>query len=224
MADHIELTAVLRNEMGKAASRRIRKDLGLVPGVIYGGGADTLLISLEHRKIAKALTSEAFYSSILDLHVNDKKMQVVLKDVQRHPSKKLILHVDFLKVSGKEKLTMRVPLHFVGQEVAPGVKQGGGVVAHLLTEVEVRCLPADLPEFIKVDVSKLELGESLHLSHLELPAGVELTALARVGEEHDLPVANVYIPRAVKAEEEEAAEPATDGEAETPASEEPKSE
>lgn len=224
MVDHIELTAALRNQIGKAASRRIRKDLGLVPGVIYGGGTDTVLISLEHRKIAKALTSEAFYSSILNLSINDKKIQVVLKDVQRHPSKKLILHVDFLKVSGKEKLTMRVPLHFVGQDIAPGVKQGGGVIAHLLSEVEVRCLPANLPEFITVDVSKLELGESLHLSHLELPAGIELTALARVGEEHDLPVANVYIPRAVKAEEEGTAEPAAGAEAETPASEEPKSE
>lgn len=223
MVDHIELNATLRNEMGKAAIRRIRKNLDLVPGVIYGGGSDPVLISLEQRKIAKALTSEAFYSSILNLHVNDKKMQVVLKDVQRHPSKKLVLHLDFLKVSGKEKLTMRVPLHFVGQDMAPGVKQGGGVIAHLLTEVEVRCLPASLPEFIKVDVSKLELGASVHLSQLDLPPGVELTALARVGEEHDLPVANVYIPRAVKTEEEEVTETEA-SEAQTLAAEEPKSE
>ena len=202
MVDHIELAATLRNETGKAAIRRMRKGLDLVPGVIYGGDSAPLLITLEHRKIAKALTSEAFYSSVLNLNVNDQKMQVVLKDVQRHPSKKLVLHVDFLRVSGKEKLTMRVPLHFVGQEVAPGVKQGGGVISHLLTEVEVRCLPANLPEFIKADVSKLKLGESLYLSHLELPAGVELTALTRVGEEHDLLVANVYTACATKAEEE----------------------
>ena len=223
MADHhFELAAELRNQTGKGAIRRVRKNMGLVPGVIYGGGKEATLISLEHHKMAKALTSEAFYSSILNLTLDGKKMQVVLKDVQRHPSKKLILHVDFLKVSGKEKLTMRVPLHFVGQEVAPGVKQGGGIVAHLLTEVEVRCLPANLPEFIKADVSKLELGESLHLSNLELPAGVELTALARVGEEHDLPVANVYIPRAAKATEEE--EQAAESTAEQGSAEEPKSE
>ncbi len=221
MIDHLELVAISRNQTGKAATRRNRKAMGLVPIVIYGGGKEAVLASLEHHKVAKALTLEAFYSSILNLSLDNKKIQVVLKAVQRHPSKKQILHMDFLKITGKEKLTMRVPLHFVGQEIAPGVKQEGGIMSHLLTEVEVRCLPSNLPEFIKADVSKLQLGESLHLSHLELPAGVELTALTRVGEEHDLPVANVYIPRAVKASEEEGAEPAAGGEA---ATEKPKSE
>jgi large subunit ribosomal protein L25 len=199
---HTEINATLREQTGKSAIRKARKALGLIPGVVYGGGLEATLIYLEQHKIARVLTSEAFYSSILSLNIGDKKMQVVLKDMQHHPSKKLVLHIDFLKVNSKEKLSMRVPLHFVGEDIAPGLKQGGGVLAHLLTEVEIRCLPGNLPEFIKADVSKLEIGESLHLSQLDLPKGVELTALSHVGEEqHDLSVANVYIPRAVKTEE-----------------------
>ena len=209
MTDHLQLAVKARSETGKGAIRRIRKTLDLVPGVIYGGGKAAVLISIEHRKIAKALSSEAFYSSILALSMDGKTVQVVLKDVQRHPSKKLILHVDFLTVNSQEKITLRVPLHFVGQELAPGVKQSNGVVAHLLTELEVRCLPADLPEFIQADLSKLVLGEALHLSQLKLPAGVELVALSRVGEEQDLPVANIYTPRAAKLTPEETAKAAS---------------
>lgn len=201
MANPIEINATLRYYTGKSAVRKNRRTEGLVPGVVYSAENKVTLISLQHHKTLKALTLEAFYSSVLDLTVDGKKMQVVLKEVQRHPSKKLVLHLDFLEVSSKEKLTLRVPLHFVGQDIAPGIKQGG-VVAHLLTEVEVRCFPADLPEFITVDISKLGVGESLHLSQLTLPIGVELTELSRVSEERDLPVVNLYMPRAVKAEDE----------------------
>jgi len=206
------LNAERRNDEGKGASRRLRRT-GRVPGVIYGAGKDAVSISLNHKDLLKNLESEAFYSHILTVKLDSGEEQAILKDLQRHPSKPAVLHIDLQRVSANEKIRVHVPLHFMGEEVAPGVKQGGGVVAHSLTEVEVSCLPKDLPEFIEVDLSKLDLNEPVHLSELKLPAGVEIVELAHG---HDLPVVSIHVPRAAKEPEaapEEAGEEAPGEEA-----------
>ena len=189
MSVSFEINATARTDGGKGASRRLRRT-GLVPGIVYGGGEEPLAISAEHHVLAHDLQNEAFYSHILNLKLGGKTQQVILKDLQRHPAKPFLLHFDLLRVSAKEAIRVNVPLHFKGEEVAPGVKTGGGHLMTQMNEVEVSCLPADLPEFIEVDVSAMELGDHLHLSHLELPAGVEIPQLAQ-GEDHDLPVAAV---------------------------------
>jgi large subunit ribosomal protein L25 len=187
-----------RSEQGKGASRRLRRLVNAVPGIVYGGESQPEMISIDHNHLSKLLSNEAFYSHILTLEIEDKQEQVVLKDLQRHPYRPILMHLDFLRVTGKEKITMHVPLHFIGEDKAPGVKVDKGVVSHLLTEIEIRCLPKDLPEFIEVDLSELKLGESVHLSELKLPAGVEAVALLH---HNDMTVANVQIPRAVVEEE-----------------------
>ncbi len=176
MSVSYEIDAQPRDDKGKGASRRLRR-AGLVPGVIYGARKDPEMISLQHNELLRRLGNEAFYSHILDVHLGGETQKVVLKDLQRHPSKPFVIHVDLQRVSFSEKLKVNVPLHFVGEELAPGVKKGG-IVAHALTDVEVSCLPGNLPEFIEVDASQLELGDSLHLSDLILPEGVEIPSLA----------------------------------------------
>ncbi len=196
------LNAVERKDVGKGASRRLRH-ADLVPGIIYGGETAPLQITVEGRSIRKSLEAEAFYSSIVTLVVDGKKEQAILKDVQRHPARGDAMHMDFLRVSANQEITTSVPLHFLNEETAVGVK-AGGAIAHNLQEVEVRCLPADLPEFIEVDMAAVELGASLHLSNLAVPAGVTLTQLA-LGEEHDLPVVSINAPRGAAEETEEEA-------------------
>jgi large subunit ribosomal protein L25 len=204
-----ELTAEKRSDLGKGASRRLRRLEDKVPAIIYGGGEEPVTLSLEHNKVLKALENEAFYNHILTLHIGGKKQKAVLKDLQRHPFKPRIMHMDFLRITGKDKITMHVPLHFINDNIAPGVTQNGGLVSHLLSEVEIRCLPADLPEYIEVDLANLQLDESIHLSNLKLPKGVELVALAH---DNDLPVANIHIPRAAVEEvSPEATEEAASG-------------
>jgi large subunit ribosomal protein L25 len=193
MAISFELQATVRNDAGKGASRRLRRE-GKVPAILYGAGDAPLMLSLEHNPVMHSLENEAFYSHILNVNVGGKTVRAVLKDLQRHPYKPVLLHLDLQRVSEKEKLRMSVPLHFLGEENAASVKQLGGVVSRLVSEVEVSCLPKDLPEYIEVDVSALGLGETLHLSNLKLPAGVELIALTH-GSEHDLPVVSVHLPR-----------------------------
>jgi len=149
---------------------------------------------VNHNELLKQLENEAFYSHILTVELDGKTEQAVLKDLQRHPAKPFILHLDLMRVSAGEKIRVNVPLHFIGEDVAPGVKIGGGIVTHAVTEVEVSCLPKDLPEYIEVDLSALELGESLHLSDLKLPPGVELVQLLQ-GEEHDVAVAAIQATR-----------------------------
>lgn len=200
MTDNFELNATIRSNVGKGASRRLRRD-DKVPAIIYGAHSAPQTISLEHNKINKALENEAFYTKILTLNVDGKSEKVVLKSLQRHPYKSKIAHVDFQRISATEKIIMRIPFHFVGADIAPGVKQAGGIVSHLMSQVEIRCLPADLPEFIEVDLSKLELNQTIHLSNLVLPKNVEIIALTH---KEDKPVATVYIPAAV---EEEVAAP-----------------
>ncbi len=199
MAGKYELAAELRSVKGKGASRRLRRDGELIPAIIYGAKKDPVSLTLNHKEVMKALENEGFYSHILTLHVNGQKEQAVLKDIQRHPYKLRIVHMDFLRV-GHEKITMHVPIHFLGGDVAPGVKTAGGIVSHLMTSVDVRCMPADLPEYLEVDISHLNVDESIHLSQIKLPKGVEFVQLSH-GIEHDLPVVNIHIPRAAIEEE-----------------------
>lgn len=209
--ESLELIAELRELTGKSAARRMRQLDNKVPGIIYGAGKDPQSITLLEKDVLKALESEATFSSILTLKVGDKKQKVVLKALQRHQTKPKILHIDFQRIRAKEKLTMNIPLHFVGEEECPGVEEDG-VISRLQTELEIRCLPADLPEYLEVDLSKLKLDESIYLSDLKLPPGVELTVT--LDEENDLPIASVHVPKVSKADlEAEAAEAALAAEA-----------
>ena len=169
-----ELNAQARTLQGSGASRRLRR-AGKVPGIIYGGTAAPQAIELDHNDLLLEMKKEAFHASILVISVDGKKQQALLRDTQMHAYKPKILHVDFQRVSATEALHLMVPLHFINEETAPGVKLAGGRVNHVLTEVDVQCLPKDLPEFIEVDVGALEVGESIHLSDLKLPKGVKLT-------------------------------------------------
>lgn len=193
MSNQFTLTAQKRNDHGKAACRRMRRLNDQIPAVLYGGEEQPLSILLDHKKVAHALENEAFYSHILTIQIDGKDQKAVLKDVQRHPVKSRILHMDFMRITGKEKIHMHVPLHFIGEENAPGVIEGG-VLSHQLGNVEVVCLPQDLPEFIEVDVSHMKLDEVLHISQLKLPKGVELVALAH---DNDLVVSSIHLPKVV---------------------------
>lgn len=196
MSDVLGLEASLRDVYGKANSRRMRHQ-GMVPAVIYGVGKDPVSLTLEHNKVIKALENEAFYSQVLELNIAGKTEKVVLKDIQRHVYKPLVLHVDFLRVDAKSKLTMAVPLHFINEDIAHGVKMSNGVVTHQMTEVEVSCLPADLPEYLEIDIEKLELDQTLHLTDIKIPKGVELTALSQ-GEGHDNAVVGIVAQKQVE--------------------------
>jgi large subunit ribosomal protein L25 len=193
----IEISAKKRTLQGKGASRRLRGS-GTVPGIIYGGEGPAQPIELDHNNLYHKLKLEAFHASILSMDVEGQKEPVLLRDVQMHPFKLQVLHIDFQRVDRRKKIHMKVPLHFINADVAPGVKLSGGIVSHVLTELDVSCLPKDLPEFISVDLVDLAAGNTVHLSDLQLPAGVEIPSLAK-GD--DLPVATIIIPRAVAAEE-----------------------
>lgn len=186
-----ELEAHVRHDIGKGASRRLRRE-EKVPGVVYGGGKEPVSLIFEHKHIAKPLEIEAFYSQILTLKTGSDTERVILKDVQRHPYKPRILHVDFQRIRADEKLHMHIPLHFIGEDKAPGVKDAGGIVSHIMTDVEVACLPDNLPEYIEIDISEMQLNQILHLSDIKLPPEVELVALAH-GD--DKAIVSVHIPR-----------------------------
>ena len=201
----IEVNAVLRSTQGKGASRRLRH-AAKVPGVVYGGGQDAQSIELDHKALMQQLKLEAFHASILSLDLNGQKQQVLLRDYQMHPWRMEVLHVDFQRVAADRRIHMKVPLHFMNQENAPGVKLGGGTISHVQSEIDVSCLPADLPEYVEVDIGEMQAGQSLHLSDLKLPQGVESVAL-RAGD--DLVVVTIQVPRGEAAAEEapEAAPP-----------------
>ncbi|WOG29373.1 50S ribosomal protein L25/general stress protein Ctc [Endozoicomonas sp. 8E] len=210
MSEAIALSAVARKDVGKGASRRLRR-AELVPAVIYGGEQEPAQITLEARAIRKALESESFYSQIVTLDVEGASQQVILKDLQRHPAKDYAMHLDFLRVDAAHAVTTHIPLHFLNEDSCVGVK-AGGAITHARVEVEVKCLPADLPEFIEVDMANVELGGHIHLTDLTMPEGVELVALLQ-GEGHDLDVASVQTTRGGKEEEaEEAASEEESGE------------
>jgi len=206
----IKLVATSRTDLGKGASRRLRhKDQ--TPGVVYGAGKDPVSLTFEHKELMKVETVEAFYSSVLSLEIDGVAEQVLLKDIQRHAFKERIQHLDLLRVDATQKLQTTVPLHFLNEETSVGVKNGG-VIGHLTNEIEVSCLPASLPAFIEVDMAAVEVGETVHLSHIKLPAGVESVDLSK-GEEHDLPVVAISAKKSAAVEEEEETTEATEADA-----------
>jgi len=187
----IEISATARTLQGTGASRRLRRT-GRIPAVIYGAGKDAVAIELDHKEVFYKLKNESFHATILKLNLDGKGEQVLLRDYQMHPFRPVVMHVDFQRVNPKEKIHMKVPLHFANADIAPGVKLSAGIVSHIITEVDVACLPKDLPEFIEVDLSNLAAGHSIHLSELKLGKGIELIPLTK-GE--DLAVATITIPR-----------------------------
>jgi len=208
MSQSFEVAARRRSEGGKGASRRLRRE-GLVPGIVYGGHQEPEMIALVHNELVRQLEEESFYSSLLQLKIGEDTTRVVLKDLQRHPAKPFILHVDFQRVSMEEKLRMTVPLHFENEATAKGVK-AGGKVSHAVTEIEVTCLPKDLPEYVVVDMAQMEVGDIVHLSEISLPDGVELTHALDL----DTPVVMIHAGYGgAEAEEGEAGAEGEEGEA-----------
>jgi len=195
----IEIKAEPRSVQGTGASRRLRRE-SKVPGVVYGASKEAQPIQLDHKELWFKLKTESFHASILELDLSGEKSQVVLRDYQMHPFKPLILHADFLRVAADKKIHMRVPLHFVNAENSPGVKVAGGLVQHVMIELEILSLPKDLPEFIEVDLSNLQAGHSLHLSGVKLPPGVEAVS----PKDEDPTVATIVIPKVMTADEEAA--------------------
>jgi large subunit ribosomal protein L25 len=193
----IAIKAEPRSVQGTGASRRLRRE-AKVPGILYGAGKDAQPIQLDHKELWFKLKMEAFHASILELELGTEKSQVLLRDYQMHPFRPLILHADFQRVAADKKIHMKVPLHFVNQDIAPGVKVAGGLVEHVMKELEISCLPKDLPEYIEVDLAQLQAGHSFHLSALQLPPGVE--TLVPKGE--DPTIATIVIPKVMTAEEE----------------------
>ena len=196
----LEFNANKRDGQGTGASRRLRRT-GRVPGILYGGAGSPQPIDIDHNELFQLLRKEAFYSSVLNVNIGGAKEMCLLRDVQRHPYRPVILHADFQRVDATSKLHQKVPLHFINADVSPGVKLSGGMVQHVMTDLDVRCLARDLPAFIEVDLKDLALGNSLHVSHLTLPAGVE--AVLHRGED---PVVATVLIRGGKADEDVAAE------------------
>jgi large subunit ribosomal protein L25 len=188
----IEVNAAPRSTQGKGASRRLRQ-AARVPGIVYGGGQPAANVEVDHKELLQHLRQEAFHASILQLNLEGSKLQVLLRDYQMHPWRQQVMHVDFQRVAKDRKIHMKVPLHFANAEAAPGVKTGGGSVNHVLTEIDVTCLPDDLPEYIEVDLSNLQMGHSIRLSELSLPQGVESSQL-RGGD--DAVVVTIPVPKA----------------------------
>jgi large subunit ribosomal protein L25 len=200
MSDDFDLIAEIREDQGKGASRRLRHQ-GMVPAIIYGAGRPPRALAFDHNRVIQQLDNESFYSSVLNIKVGEKSQAAILKDVQRHPSKAQIMHMDFQRIVEDEEIKMLVPIHFLGEDVAVGVKQGGGKVQHHMTEVEVVCLPRHLPEYLDLNVAELELDEMLKLSDIPLPEGVTIPALAQ-GEEADRAVVSIHVIKEVVIEEE----------------------
>ena len=198
-AEEFELNCTVRTDLGKGASRRLRRLNDDIPAVLYGGSEDPISLTIAHKDIAKATENEAFFSHIITLNVGKKKQKAVIKALQRHPAKAILMHADFQRVSDDQKITVNVPIHFLNEDKCAGVKTGGGSIIKTLNEIEVDCFPKDLPEFINVDMILLEIGEAVHLADITLPEGVASIALAAG---NDLSVATVQAPRA---EVEEAA-------------------
>ena len=200
MSESFIIEAEVRTDLGKGASRRLRHS-NKVPAVLYGAGQDPVALTLSHNEMMHHLESEAFYSHILTINLGKKKEKAILKDLQRHPAKPRLMHVDFQRVDMKEKIRVHVPLHFINEDVAPGVK-AGGLITHNATELHIACLPGKLPEYIEVNLGELELDASLHVSDLILPEGVEAVDLTH-GDDHDHIIAAIHLPRAEKAAEDE---------------------
>jgi large subunit ribosomal protein L25 len=212
MSDQFELNAEVRNDTGKGASRRLRRSADLVPAIIYGGEKSPQPVSLSRKDLEKALENEAFYTHVLTVNVGKEKEKAILKDLQRHPARNRVMHADFMRINDNVVLKVNVPIHFLNEDTCVGVKLEGGMIQHQTTDIEVQCLPADIPAYIEVDMVDVKVGQIVHLTDITLPPGVTSVALA-LGEDHDLAVASVLAPRggdevdeAVEAAEAEAAE------------------
>ncbi|MFT6287762.1 MAG: large subunit ribosomal protein L25 [Halieaceae bacterium] len=194
MSDQFEITAELREDIGKGASRRLRRLVNNVPAIMYGGGDAPQPLTLVRKDFEKALENEAFYSHVLTINVGKTSQQAILKDLQRHPAKNAVMHADFLRVDANTLVKVTVPIHFLNEATSIGVKTEGGLVQHQVVEVEVQCLPGDIPEYLELDMQDVVIGRIVHLSEIKLPEGVVSTALA-LGEDHDLAVASIVAPK-----------------------------
>lgn len=201
MSNDFNLDAELRTDLGKGASRRLRLQ-NKVPAILYGGEGEPVSLTLPANVISRALQEESFYSSIIMLTVDGKTERTILRDLQRHPYKQTILHMDFQRLVAGQEITVNIPLHFINEDTCVGVKTGGGLISHTMTELEVSCRPRDLPEFIEVDMADVDLGGAVHISDIKLPEGVTSIALSH-GEDHDLSVAAVHVKKGGSDVEEE---------------------
>ncbi|MEM7542060.1 MAG: 50S ribosomal protein L25/general stress protein Ctc [Pseudomonadota bacterium] len=197
--EQFEISASKRSDAGKGASRRLRR-AGVVPAIVYGAGDEPEPIQLDQNDVLRHIEHEAFYSHILTLTVDNVAQKVVLKDMQRHAHKPIVMHMDFLRIDEAHELNMRIPLHFLNEDTCIGVKQQGGVVSHLMSDIEITCLPKDLPEYLEIDLADLEVGSTFHIGEIEPPEGVQLTALMHGGDPQ-LPVVAVQTAR-IEVEEE----------------------
>ena len=203
----IEINAKERKSKGTGASRRLRH-IGTTPGILYGGEKDAISLEIDSKELFMQFRHEAFHASILSLNLECKKESVILRDFQMHPVRNNIQHIDFQRINENEKISVKVPFHFVNEDTAPGVKIEGGLVSHIMTEIDISCLPKDLPQYIEVDLGELAMGESIHLSQVTVPEGVELTSLT---EENDPAITSISKPKVV-VEEEVVTEASEDGE------------
>jgi len=228
MSEVLSINAEIREDMGKGASRRLRHN-GKIPAVIYGTGKKPVALTLNHDELSHALENEAFYSQIIEIRAGDVTQKAILKDLQRHPYKPLLVHADFMRINMKETLTTHVPLHFINAENCTGVKEEGGQLTHLMNDVEVTCLPSNIPEYIEIDVTNIALGSTLHLSEITAPDGIEFSAITGPDSgTHDLGLAAVIKKKEEEVEEtpteasesDEAAEADSDSAADEEASEE----
>lgn len=210
MSEQLALEATPRSDLGKGASRRLRRSSDQIPAIIYGAGKDPVALTMIRKDLEKALENEAFFSQVIDVNVDGDVQPAILKDLQRHPAKNRVMHADFLRVDAKVAIKVNVPLHFVNEEKCHGVKIEGGIIEHMLVEIEVLCLPGLIPEYIEADMADLTTGDIIHISDLKLPEGVASTALA-LGEDHDMAVATVAAKRG--GDEEESETDAAEGDA-----------
>jgi large subunit ribosomal protein L25 len=193
----IEINAKERKSKGTGASRRLRHE-GTTPGILYGGVKDSISLEIDTKELFMQFRHEAFHASILTLNLEGKKESVILRDFQMHPVRNNIQHIDFQRINENEKINVKVPFHFVNEDTAPGVKIEGGLVSHIMTEIDISCLPKDLPQYIEVDLGELAMGESIHLSEITVPEGVELTSLT---DENDPAITSISKPKVVVEEE-----------------------
>ncbi len=210
MSEEFNLIAEMRDDQGKGASRRLRRQ-GMVPAVIYGAGRDPRNLMFDHNKVLRQLEDPSFYSSILNIKVGEKSRAAIVKDIQRHPSKKQIIHIDLQRIVEDEQIKMQIPIHYLGEEDAVGVKIGGGTVTKIMTELEISCLPKDLPEFLEVDISELELDQMLNVSDISLPEGVEVSDIIK---EQDQAIVSIQEIKEIIEEEIEDEDSESDGESE----------
>ena len=191
MAKEFDLIADYREDQGKGASRRLRRE-GKVPAIIYGAGRPSRSITFDHNRVVQQLENESFYSSILSVKVGEKSQAAILKDVQRHPAKRLIMHIDLQRIVEDQAIKMNVPIHYTGEEEAPGVTEGGGTVTKMVNDVEITCLPKDLPEYLELDISHLGLDEMMYITDVKLPEGVEIVGLAQAEDEQAQPIVSIH--------------------------------